>query len=62
MIVNFYSCCSCGGVREERQWIASVKCQTCGGKKMQPVFLNPIRLFMFVLCNPSYLVKAVKGE
>jgi DNA-directed RNA polymerase subunit RPC12/RpoP len=60
MEIAFYACHSCGKVAEQDQLCKSIVCTKCGSKKFHPVCLSAIRLWVFVLTHPSYLIKALR--
>lgn len=61
MEIAFYSCHACGKVREEQQIRKDINCRKCGCRKFHPVYLNGLRVWLFVITHPSYLIAAIKG-
>ena len=61
MDVKFYRCLLCKRLDEERNLLKSGKCK-CGNRRFGPTYATPVELILFVLCNPVYLLKALKGD
>jgi hypothetical protein len=61
MDLNFYRCDTCTRLHEERVLMKRGSC-TCGGKRVNPVCATLIELTWYIVCHPSYLVKALRGE
>ena len=59
MNIEFYSCYSCGNTDELQIWLKNIKC-SCGSKRLNPAYLSPVRLWLYVLFHPSYFIKALK--
>lgn len=62
MEVAFYACHTCGKPYEEKLLIKAIKCKKCGSKRFHPVELGFIRLWLFVLTHPSYLIQALREK
>lgn len=61
MEVKFYRCLMCKRLDEERNLLKSGQC-ICGNRRFGPTYATVLELILFVLCNPTYLLKALKGD
>jgi hypothetical protein len=61
MEIRFYRCILCHRAIEKSLLIKRHKC-VCGGKRVSPAYLPPLELWWYIIRNPAYLRKAIKGE
>jgi hypothetical protein len=58
MELQFYRCDACKKLDEYRGLIKREKC-ACGNRRVRPTKINIYRLWLFLLCHPSYFILAL---